>query len=84
MNYEYNVDYIEAVVTDKDVRAGDAWSKITAQTETLLTDKNEEGWEFFRSEVIATEIKKTNCLGKETGESTIQRVLIFVFRKEVK
>lgn len=84
MNYEYNVDYIEATVTDKDVKAGTAWSKITAQTETLLTDKNEQGWEFYRSEVITTEIKETNCFGKETGESWTRRVLIFIFRRQVK
>jgi len=83
MKYEYNVDYLEAEVTDKDVAAGGAWEKITAQTETLLTDKNEQGWEFYRSELISTEIKETSCFGRETGNSYTRRVLIFIFRRQV-
>jgi len=83
MNYEYKVSYIDAEVTDTDVSKGVAWSKITAQTETRLTEMNEEGWEFYGSEVIAADIKETNCWGKETGESTSARVLIFIFRRPV-
>ena len=83
MNYEYKVDYIDAKVTDRDVDKGIAWSKITAQTETKLTERNEQGWEFYRSELISTDIAKTNCFGSETGEKTSARVLIFIFRRLV-
>jgi hypothetical protein len=84
MSYEYKVNYIEAIVTDKDVSKGVAWSKLTAQTETKLTEMNELGWEFMRSEVIKVEIQKTGCFGSKSGESLNANVLIFVFRREVK
>jgi hypothetical protein len=84
MNYEYKVDYIEAIVTDSDVTKGVAWSKITAQTETKLTEWNESGWEFLRSEIINAEIQETSCFGNKTGKSQNRNVLIFVFRRDVK
>lgn len=84
MKYEYKIDYIEAQVTDKDVKKGLAGQKTTAQVETKLTDWNEKGWEFFRSEVIHVEVKETNCFGKPTGESFTVNIVMFVFRREVK
>lgn len=83
MNYEYSVSYISAEVTDLDIKKGVAWSKITAQTETTLTDMNERGWEFYGSEHISVDIAETSCFGKKTGNSTQSGVLIFIFRRSV-
>ena len=83
MAFEYKVDYVEAEVTDKDVEKGVAWNKIVAQTETKLTSLNEDGWEFYRSEVIPFDVQKTNCFGSPTGEKSSRRLMIFIFRRDV-
>ena len=83
-NYEYKVDYLEAKVTDKDVKQGTAWPKIAAQSETKLTEWNEQGWEFFRSEAISTTVQETSCFGRPTGDVEHTNILIFVFRREVR
>src|SRR5262249_32267326 len=44
MKYEYKVDYLEASVTDRDVKRGDAWQKTSAQVEVKLTEYNKQGW----------------------------------------
>lgn len=84
MKYEYKIDYLEAVVTDKDVKKGIAGSKTTAQVETKLTEWNEKGWAYYRSDVLRVEVKMTNCFGKPTGESMTINILMFVFRREVR
>lgn len=84
VRYQYKIDYIEAQVTDKDVKKGIAGSKTTAQVETKLTEWGEKGWEFFRSEVIHVDVKITNCFGKPTGESVTLNILMFVFRQEIR
>ena len=59
--YEYKCDFIDANVTDKDIRKGSAGSKVTGQVELKLSEWNERGWEFHRSEVIDVSIKDTGC-----------------------
>lgn len=83
MRYEYKIDYIEAVVTDKDVAKGIAGQKITAQVETKLTEWGELGWDYYRSEVIRVEVKQTNCFGGTTGKSYVINLLMFIFRREI-
>jgi hypothetical protein len=84
MNYEYQVDYLEASVTDRDVKRGDAWKKTSAQVEVKLTEANKQGWEYYRSDVMHVEVKQTNCFGSQTGESITVNILILIFRREVR
>src|SRR5262249_29711341 len=84
VKYEYKVDYLEASVTDRDVRKGDAWKKTTAQVEVKLTEWNKNGWEYYRSDVMHVDVKQTNCFGSQTGESVTVNILIMIFRKEVR
>ena len=84
MKYEYKIDYLEATVTDKDVKKGIAGSKTTAQVETKLTEWNEKGWDYYRSDVLNVVVQMTNCFGKPTGESLTLNILMFVFRRDVR
>jgi hypothetical protein len=84
VKYEYKVDYLEASVTDRDVRRGDAWQKTSAQVEVKLTEANKQGWEYYRSDVMHVDVKKTNCFGSQTGESVTVNILILVYRKEIR
>ncbi len=84
MKYEYKIDYLEAIVTDKDARKGLIGPKTAAQVETKLTEWNEKGWEYYRSDVLRVEVKATSCFGKPTGESVTSNILMFVFRREVR
>ena len=84
MRYQYKIDYIEAKVTDKDVKQGIAGQKTTAQVETKLTEWGEKGWEFYRSEVVRVEVAQTNCFGSKTGESFTINIVMFVFRQEIR
>ena len=82
--WEYKVDYINAEVTDKDVKAGTAGSKVTGQAEIKLGEWAQKGFEFHRSEVISVEVHKTSCFGNKTGESVHINLVLFVFRREVR
>jgi len=84
MRYEYKTDYIEATVTDKDVKKGIAGAKVTAQIETKLTEWGEQGFEFYRSDVVSVEVQETSCFGKPTGETINLSILIFIFRREIR
>jgi hypothetical protein len=84
MKHEFKIDYIEAVVTDKDVLKGIAGQKVTAQVETKLTEWGEQGWDYYRSEVIRIEVLQTNCFGGKTGKAHSLNLLMFVFRREIR
>jgi hypothetical protein len=84
VKYEYKVDYLEASVTDRDVRKGDAWKKTTGQVEVKLTEANKQGWEYYRSDVMHVDVKQTNCFGSQTGEAVAVNILILIFRKEIR
>jgi hypothetical protein len=84
MKYEYKIDYIEANITDADVKKGVGGAKVTGQIEVKLGEWADQGYEFYRSEVIPLEVHKTGCFGNRTGESTRLRLLMFIFRKEIR
>ena len=82
--YEYQIDYIQPSVKDSEVMAGKAGGKITAQIELKFTEWGEKGFEFYSSEGIPFEVKKTNCFGTPTGEVYRLHLLVFLFRREIK
>ena len=84
IKYEYKIDYIEANITDADVKKGIGGAKVTGQVEAKLGEWADRGYEFYRSEVIPLEIHETGCFGKKTGETSSLRMLMFIFRKEIR
>jgi len=84
MQYEYKVDHISADVNDTDLRKGIAGQKVAGQVEIKISEWTNEGWEFYRSDVVPVTVNKTGCFGGRTGEGINISILFFVFRREVR
>ena len=84
MAWEYKIDYINAEVTDRDIKAGKAGQKVVSQAEIKLDEWAAQGFDFYRSEVIEVEVHQTGCFGKQTGSSTRLNLVLFIFRREVR
>jgi hypothetical protein len=85
MAYEYKITSIQASITDRDVKAGTAGTKIVAQIETQIREWVDQGYELFRSEAFTAHVQGTCCFGlmKDNNKSFDIHMIFLIFRKEI-
>lgn len=80
LKYEYKVMPLKTTVTDKDIEAGSAGTKVAQQVELILEERAREGWQFYQYMQVEVEIQK-GCFNMFDKSPTSTHLYQVIFRR---